>query len=74
MSAEQNPRDPNDLRDLDPEEFVGEPPAGDTSPGEFMSSDQSHPATADDADPDTRPDTRDPNHSRHAQPDDQEDS
>jgi hypothetical protein len=26
---------------VNPEEFVGEPPAGDASPGEFMSNDQS---------------------------------
>ena len=29
-----------DLAALDPAEFVGEPPAGDDSPGEFMSQDQ----------------------------------
>jgi hypothetical protein len=28
-------------RALDPDEFVGEPPAGDASPGEVMSNDQS---------------------------------
>ena len=28
-------------RDLDPRDFVGEPPAGDATPGEFMSNDQS---------------------------------
>ena len=27
--------------EVDPEEFVGEPPAGDASPGEFVSNDQS---------------------------------
>jgi hypothetical protein len=33
--------DPNDLGELDPEQFVGESPAGDGHPGEFMSDDQS---------------------------------
>ena len=27
--------------EVDPEEFVGEPPAGDATPGEFVSNDQS---------------------------------
>ena len=30
---------------LDPADFVGEPPAGDAHPGEFMSNDQSDPAS-----------------------------
>ncbi|QWZ09198.1 hypothetical protein KRR39_05235 [Nocardioides panacis] len=29
---------------LDPADFVGEPPAGDAHPGDFMSNDQSDPA------------------------------
>jgi hypothetical protein len=36
--------DPHDLGELDPDQFVGEPPAGDSQPGEFMSTDQSAPA------------------------------
>lgn len=34
-------RDPNDLEDLDPRQFVGDAPVGDASPGDFMSNDQS---------------------------------
>ena len=30
---------------LDPADFVGEPPAGDAHPGDFMSNDQSDPAS-----------------------------
>lgn len=33
--------DPHDLGELDPDQFVGEPPAGDATPGEFSSPDQS---------------------------------
>lgn len=34
-------RDPKDLPGLDPDQFVGEPPAGDSDPGGFVSDDQS---------------------------------
>jgi hypothetical protein len=30
---------------VDPADFVGEPPAGDAHPGDFMSNDQSDPAS-----------------------------
>jgi hypothetical protein len=30
---------------VDPADFVGEPPAGDVHPGDFMSNDQSDPAS-----------------------------
>ena len=65
MSVEPNPHDPNDLGDLHPEEFVGEPSAGDSSPGEFMSNDQSQPEPRSGDDPEPP---------REAHPDDQEDS
>jgi hypothetical protein len=42
--------DPNDLDALDPDQFVGEAPAGDSQPGEFMSTDQSAPAAAPEGD------------------------
>ena len=35
--------DPRHLEELDPEQFVGESPAGDGRPTEFMSDDQSDP-------------------------------
>jgi hypothetical protein len=40
--------DPHDLQDLDPQQFVGDAPAGDATPGEFVSSDQSPHETAPD--------------------------
>lgn len=46
--SEQNPKH---LQDLDPAQFVGEAPAGDASPGDFLSTDQSasdHSDTEDD--------------------------
>jgi hypothetical protein len=42
-----DPNDPNDLGDLDLGQFVGDPPAGDAHPGDFVSSDQSSPADSD---------------------------
>jgi hypothetical protein len=42
-----DPNDPNDLGDLDLGQFVGDPPAGDAHPGDFVSSDQSSPAGTD---------------------------
>jgi hypothetical protein len=54
MTDEQGPHesaDPNDLQDLDPQQFVGDAPAGDATPGEFVSSDQSpHESTPDSTD------------------------
>lgn len=49
--------DPHDLEDLDPEQFVGEAPVGDASPGEFMSNDQSSPGTTDASESDSDSDT-----------------
>jgi len=40
--------DPNDLGALDPQQFVGDAPAGDAHPGEFLSDDQSGGTGADD--------------------------
>ncbi len=37
---------------IDPEQFVGEPPAGDANPGGFVSNDQSADQTADPVVPD----------------------
>lgn len=45
--------DPHDLEDLDPEQFVGEAPVGDATPGEFISNDQSSPGTTDVSDSDS---------------------
>ncbi len=46
MRPNQDPR--SDLGALDPDQFVGEGPAGDDAPGEFMSRDQQpdHPTTS----------------------------
>jgi len=38
-----DPTDPDALPRLDPDEFVGRPPAGDVDPGAFASTDQSAP-------------------------------
>jgi hypothetical protein len=38
---------------VDPEQFVGEPPAGDANPGGFVSNDQSADQTVDPVVPDT---------------------
>jgi hypothetical protein len=59
--------DPNDLQDLDPRQFVGDAPAGDATPGEFVSSDQSPHET-----PDPPGDTSDT--SDATDPDNQEDA
>jgi hypothetical protein len=49
-------RDPHDLGELDPEQFVGDAPAGDATPGEFTSGDQSAaPSSDEDAGGDTQP-------------------
>ncbi len=53
MTDQQGPHgstDPNDLQDLDPRQFVGDAPAGDATPGEFVSSDQSGGPDSNDAD------------------------
>ncbi len=57
--------DPHDLNELDPAQFVGAAPAGDASPGEFVSNDVSAqseqaPARTDDADPTDQQEDPDP--------------
>ena len=47
--------DPRHLEELDPEQFVGESPAGDGRPTEFMSDDQSDPAAGGTDEPDDEP-------------------
>jgi hypothetical protein len=46
--SEQQSEQAKDLPDLDPEQFVGEAPAGDARPGEFVSDDQSGSPSTDD--------------------------
>jgi hypothetical protein len=71
MSDQQSPHesgDPNDLQDLDPQQFVGDAPAGDATPGEFLSSDQSShdPATDQATDTSDASDDTDPDHQEDA--------
>lgn len=51
MTEQTNPTDPGEL---DPEQFVGGAPAGDARPGDFISEDQSAPASG--SQPDDEPD------------------
>jgi hypothetical protein len=45
---------------LDPEEFVGEPPAGDATPDGYMSNDQSAAASEGTGEPSTTPHDEEP--------------
>jgi hypothetical protein len=59
---------PQDLPALDPEEFVGGPPAGEQDPTAFESTDQGDPDSTDAGDDDSASDA-DPHPDRQAGPD-----
>jgi hypothetical protein len=51
----ESSQEPQDLPGLDPQEFVGEPPAGDQDPTGFESGDQTGGPDTDDEDEDGTP-------------------
>ncbi|MEP7090651.1 MAG: hypothetical protein ABI776_11155 [Nocardioidaceae bacterium] len=63
----EQPSDPADPGELDVRQFVGEPPAGDASPTEFASNDQSAPPGEQDDQSDARPDEKRDDEQDHEQ-------